>query len=372
MPVLRTELMEVSMGPQHPATHGVLQLLLTTDGEEVVHAKPVIGYLHRCKEKIGQMLPYAQFTPYTDRMDYLAAMNNNWAYAIAVERLAQIEVPERAEYIRVIFGELNRIASHLVAVGTYGLDLGTFTPFLYSFTEREYILDLFELVCGARLTYNYIRIGGVAKDLTPGWEKKCEEFLDRFEPKLTRIDELMGMNFIFMKRTGNVGVLPLDLALAYGITGPMLRASGGNWDLRRDVPYSLYPKFQFNIPIGTGMAGTVGDCFDRYWVRIQEMIECCKIIRQALAGLQEGPVMAKVPKILRPKPGEIYFRMENPRGELGFYVVSDGTPVPYRIKVRGPSFCNLSVIEAMVDHMLVADLAATLGSFDVVMGEVDR
>jgi len=362
----------INMGPQHPSTHGVLNLLLRTDGEEVQEAVPNIGYLHRCAEKIAEHVTYDQFTPYTDRMDYLASMNNNWAWALAVEKLAGIEVPERAEYIRVIVGELNRIASHLVMMGTYGLDLGAFTPFLLTFREREVICDLLEEISGGRLLFGYIRIGGVSDDITPKFVKDCRAFLGQFVPKLDALNELLSYNQIFVRRTADVGVLSAEKAIAYGCTGPILRASGVDWDLRRDEPYSVYDQFDWNVCVGKGDKGTVGDTWDRYMVRVREMYECVKICEQALDAIPEGKFRAKLPRKFKPPAGECYFRAENPRGELAFYIVSNGDTVPERVKVRGPSFCNLSVIHELTRNMLVSDLVAVLGSFDLVMGEVDR
>lgn len=369
---IRTEEMTLNMGPQHPSTHGVLRVVLQTDGELVLRATPHIGYLHRCAEKIAEKIGYRQFTPYTDRLDYLAAMNNNLAFALAVERLGGIDVPARAQYLRVIFAELNRIASHLVATGSYGLDMGAFTPFVYCFREREYIIDLFEAACGARLTYSYITIGGVRDDLPEGWIEKCRAFLDYFEPKIAEYNELLSYNHIFVHRTGKVGVCPPELAVAYGLTGPCLRGSGIAWDLRKVTSYCRYDEFDFDVPVGRGEQGAVGDCWDRYFVRIQEMVQSVRIIRQALNKLAEGPVQAKVPRMLKLPPGEIYFEIENPRGQLGFYLVSDGGISPYRLKIRGPSFCNLSVLPVLARNCLLADIAALLGSLDIVMGEVDR
>jgi NADH-quinone oxidoreductase subunit D len=370
---LRTEEMILNMGPQHPSTHGVLRLLLVTDGEVVSEAEPHIGYLHRCAEKIGENVNYQQFVPYTDRMDYLAGMNCNHAYSHAVERLMGLAIPERAEYIRILVLELNRIASHLVAFGTYGLDIGAFTPFFYAFRERERILDLFEELCGARLTYNYVRIGGVMIDLPPGWLKKVEQFLDYFAPKIKEYDELLSYNKIFIKRTASIGVLPAEIAVAYGVTGPNLRGSGIEWDLRKAEPYSIYDRFQFDVPVGHGEMGTLGDCWDRYMVRIREMKESVKILRQALASIPEGPVMAEeMGKSVKVPAAELYTRVENPRGELGFWVVSGGKDTAIRCKVRAPSFCSMSVFKDLSRGCMIADLVAIIGSFDIVLGEIDR
>ena len=370
---LKADEMLLNMGPQHPSTHGVLRVVIRTDGEIIRSAAPHIGYLHRCKEKIAETVTYPQFIPYTDRMDYLAAMSNNFAFCWAVEKLGGIATTERAEYIRVIVNELQRIASHLVAFGTYGLDLGAFTPFLYSFRERETVLDVFERLCGARLTYSYGRIGGVMRDLDAESIGMIERFLDDFEAKWDEYNALLTTNEIFLKRTANVGVLSAEVAIATGCTGPMLRGSGVKYDIRKDDPYSVYDRFEFDIPVGQGLMGKVGDCWDRYWVRMCEMKESARIIRQAIAGLPDGPHMnPKVGKIIKPAFGEIYFRAENPRGELGFYIVSVGEKKPYRCRVRAPSFCNLSVLGEISRDCLIADMVAIIGSIDIVLGEVDR
>jgi NADH-quinone oxidoreductase subunit D len=369
---LKTDKMKVNMGPQHPSTHGVLRLVVTTDGEIVDAVEPVIGYLHRCKEKCGENLGYPQFMPYTDRLDYLAAMNNNWCYAMAVEKMAGLKIPDRCEYIRVIIGELNRIASHLLAVGTYGLDVGTFSPFLYCFHEREKILDLFEATCGARLTYNYYRIGGLANDLPDGFVPECRKFLDFFETRLDELDNLLSENIIFVKRTANVGVFPAKLAMDHGVTGPNLRASGVPKDLRRNAPYSIYDRLKFDVIVGTGAKGKLGDCWDRYNCRVREMRESVKIVRQCLDQLPAGDYKTKVPPIIKPPKGHYLFKSENPKGELGYYIISDGTPKPYRLRIRAPSFCNLSFLPEVTHGVMIADLIAILGSIDIVLGEVDR
>lgn len=371
-----TEEMLVNMGPQHPATHGVLRVVLRTDGEMVLEAVPHIGYLHRCAEKIGETLAPYQYIPYTDRMDYLAGMNNNLAFAEACEKLSGLdaEVSERAKLIRIIFAELNRIASHLVSFGTYGLDLGAFTPFLYAFREREYILDLFESTCGARLTYSYITIGGVTDDLPDNFIDVTREFLDYFDPKVIEYNNLLSYNHIFVKRTGNVGVISKQDAIDYALSGPVLRGAGVQWDLRK-LPGSGYEDFDFEIPYGTGEKGAVGDCWDRYYVRICEMQESSKIIRQALdrlPGTEGQEVSHKKGKMLKLPADEIYHEIENPRGQLGFMVRGNGSAIPERVKARGPSFCNLSVTERVCKDVLLGDVAAIIGSIDVVMGEVDR
>ncbi len=376
---LCTEEMLINMGPQHPSTHGVLRLVLRTDGEMVLEAVPHIGYLHRCAEKIGENLPPYQYIPYTDRMDYLAGMNNNQAFAVAVERLCGIEVPPRAQVIRVIFAEMNRIASHLVSLGTYGLDMGAFTPFLYCFREREMILDLFEQACGARLTYSYITVGGVHDDLPDGWVNRCSEFLDYFEPKIDDYNNLLSFNHIFVKRTATVGVFTAEDAVAYGLSGPVLRASGLRWDLRKTLPYDGYETYDFEVPIGEpgGTGGVprgvvVGDCWSRYFVRVLEMVQSVRIVRQALDRLPDGSHEAPKMKNLKLPADEVYVEIENPRGQLGFYVQGDGSAIPARVKARGPSFCNLSIMSKACRNVLLADVPAIIGSIDVVMGEVDR
>ncbi|MGE5315327.1 MAG: NADH-quinone oxidoreductase subunit D [Acidobacteriota bacterium] len=370
---LRTEEMILNMGPQHPSTHGVLRLELVVDGEIVVDVIPHLGYLHRCFEKHAEsMTNYQQVVPYVDRMDYVSSMGNEFAYVVAAEKLLKIQVPERVDYIRVIMAELQRIASHQIAIGTYGIDIGAFTPFLFLFRDRERILDLFEEVCGARLLYNYFWIGGLSHDLPPGWIEKAKEFCAYLKPNITELNNLLTYNKIFIERTANVGVLPKDVAINYGCSGPMLRASGVDWDLRRDDPYSAYHKFEWDVCVGRGEAGTVGDCWDRNIVRVHEMEQSLRIIEQALEQIPEGNVQEKLPKRIMPVASEAYARTEAPRGELGFYIVSDGTGSPYRIKARGPSFVNLSVIGEIARGAMIADLVAILGSTDIVLGEVDR
>jgi NADH-quinone oxidoreductase subunit D len=376
---LRTEEMLINMGPQHPSTHGVLRLMLRTDGEMVLETIPHIGYLHRCAEKIGESVAPFQYIPITDRLDYLAAMNNNHTFSIAIEKLAGIDVPERGRYIRIIMAELNRIASHLVSFGSYALDMGAFTPFLYGFREREYILDLFEATCGARLTYSYITVGGPNQDLPEGFVERLNWFLDYFEPKIDEYNNLLSYNHIFVKRTANVGVISPADAIAWGLTGPCLRGSGVKWDLRKCEPYDIYDRFEFDIPVGVNggsdgipRAATVGDSWNRYYVRILEMKQSVRILRQCLKQMPAGDFKAKVPRVLKLPAKEVYFEAENPRGQLGFLVVGDGTAIPRRVKVRGPSFCNLSIASHVCRKVLLADIAAIIGSIDVVMGEVDR
>jgi len=373
---VRTQDMEVNFGPQHPATHGVMRILMRADGELVTGAQPHLGYLHRCAEKIGESVEWLQYLPYTDRYDYLAAMNNNLGYSMAVEAVMGVEIPRRAQMLRVICAELNRIGSHLIAIGTYGLDVGAFTPFLYCFREREWMMALFEKICGARLTYSYIRIGGVFNDAPPGWLEEVGLFCDTFEQKWPEYYDLLILNQIYVKRTANIGVIPRDMALDFGLTGPMLRGSGIDWDLRRDMPYSLYGEIHrdggFQVPIARGEMGTLGDCWDRSWVRMVEMMESIKIVRWCLEHIEEGPVLGDIPKTLKVPPGEAYVGIENPRGELGHYVVSDGNKVAVRVRVRGPSFCNLAVLEDILPGALVGDAIAIIGSTDIVVGETDR
>ncbi|MEW5974729.1 MAG: NADH-quinone oxidoreductase subunit D [Acidobacteriota bacterium] len=366
------EEMILNMGPQHPSTHGVLRLELETDGEIVRRVTPHIGYLHRCFEKHAENIDYPGVIPYTDRMDYVAAMNNSFGYALAVEKLMGIEVNERVKTLRIIMAELNRIASHLLAVGTYGMDIGTFTPFLHCFREREKILDLFEWTCGARLLYNYNWVGGVSHDIPEGFVEKARQFIKEFEPVISEVDELLSYNKIFIERTARVGVLSKELALEYNVTGPNLRGSGVKWDLRKDDPYSGYETYDFEVPVGPGNLGPLGSCWDRYYVRMREMEQSLRILEQALDRLPEGDVQEKVPKRVKPPKGEVYGRSETPRGELGYYIVSDGTINPFRVKVKSPCFTALSVLPVIAKGEMVADIIAIIGSIDIVMGELDR
>ncbi|HZN57511.1 MAG TPA: NADH-quinone oxidoreductase subunit D, partial [Planctomycetota bacterium] len=352
MPDIKTEEMLLNMGPQHPSTHGVFRVVVRTDGEMVLETESHIGYLHRCFEKVAENNNYLQVVPYTDRMDYLCAMANNLGYAQTVEKLMQLQVPERAEHIRVIVTELNRIASHLMAFGTYGMDIGAMTPFLYAFRDREMILKIFEKLCGQRLNYSYVRIGGVTFDITDEIVADIARFCEYFEPSIIKeYNDLLSYNGIFISRTANVGVLPVELAISYGVTGPSLRGSGLKRDLRKDEPSSIYDRFEFDVPVGTGEMGTIGDCWDRYMVRIREMTESVKIIRQALDALPPGEFCDKKAfRGVKPPKGEVYHKVEGARGEVGFYLVSDGTNKPYRVKARGPSFSNISVLDALTSR----------------------
>jgi NADH:ubiquinone oxidoreductase subunit D len=358
----------LNMGPQHPSTHGVFRLVLQLDGETVIAARPVMGYLHRSTEKLGEARTWVQAVTLTDRLDYLAPVSNNLAYALAVEKLTGLEVPERGEYIRVITVELNRLASHLVAIGTFGADVGTwFTPLVYAFREREQILDLMALCAGVRMNPSYVRFGGVARDLTPEFLERARAFVDAMPEKIDEYESLLTNNEIFRARTVGVGYLPPELAKAYSITGPIARASGINYDVRRAEPYGIYDRFDWDVPVRYN-----GDCYDRYLVRVAEMRETVRILKQALADIPEGEFRARLPKVLRPPKGSAYARIEAPKGEIGFFLVSDGTTSPYRFKVRAPSFINLGVLSQLVIGHKVADAVVILGSFDIVMGEVDR
>jgi NADH-quinone oxidoreductase subunit D len=379
---LKAEEMLLNIGPQHPATHGILRLEVITDGELVVDVVPHLGYLHRCFEKHAESLSYSQIIPYVDRMDYLAAMNSEHAFVMGVEQMLGLtnQLPLRVEYIRVLVSELNRLASHFLAVGTYGVDLGTFTPFLWLMRDREHILRLLEWLCGARMLYNYIWIGGLYYDLPVGFEEKCGELIHYLKPKLTEIDRLIIDNNIFIKRTANVGVLPLDLAINYGVSGPMLRASGLRLDLRRVDGYSVYPALEFEVPIGQGKMGQVGDCWDRTWVRMQECRASMQIIEQCLCRLTgdfkrtpDFNSQQMVPKKIRTLAQDLYVRAENPRGELGFFFRATARgDRPFRCKARAPSFSNLSVLPEIARGHLLSDLISIVGSIDIVLGEIDR
>lgn len=366
------EEMVLNMGPQHPSTHGVLRLELETDGEVVRNVIPHIGYLHRCFEKHAENIDYPGVIPFCDRMDYIASMNNSLGYALAVEKLMGLEVNERVKTLRVLMAELNRIASHLLSVGTYAMDIGSFTPFLHCFREREKVLDLFEWLCGARLLYNYNWVGGVSHDIPEGFEAKTREFLGQFEPVIAELDKLLSYNKIFLERTAAVGIISEEQALSHNVTGPNLRGSGIAWDLRKEEPYCGYETYDFEVPVGLGEHGPLGSCWDRYHVRVREMEQSLKLIRQALDRLPEGDVHEHIPRRVRPAKSEVYDRTETPRGELGYYLVSDGKLMPFRVKVKSPCFTVLSLLPAIAKGGMVADIIAIIGSIDIVMGEIDR
>lgn len=363
-----SEELVVNIGPSHPSTHGVCRVVVTLDGEIVRHAEVVIGHLHRGIEKMAENRTYLQVVPLTDRLDYVGSMYANWAYCRAVERLAGIRVPERAEYIRVIVCELQRIASHMMAIGSTGADTGAFTAFMYAFAQREQVVDLFEALCGARLTYNYVRPGGVSMDTPEGWTDRVREFCRTHPSAMVEFDSLLLGNVIARQRLKGIGVLSATDAVAWGASGPVARGSGVDWDLRRDDPYSVYPRLDFDVPVGEN-----GDSYDRARVRVWECIESCRIIEQALDQMEPGRVKAEaVPRLLAPRPGEAYDHIESARGSLGVYLVSDGTPRPYRMKVRSPAFCNLALLPLLAEGHTLSDLVVILGSLDPVFGEVDR
>ncbi len=361
-----TELV-LNMGPQHPSTHGVLRVILRLDGERVRGTECVIGYLHRGVEKIAENRTYQQFAPYVDRMDYVASVSNGLGYCLAVEKLQNVEAPPRAQAVRVILTELNRIASHLLWLGTHALDIGAITPLFYVMREREDILNIYEKYCGARLTTHAFRIGGLQYETYEGFERECLAFCEAFRPKVDEYEELLTGNRIWKERLTNVGVLTGEECKQYGVTGPLLRAAGVKWDIRKALPYSGYEKYDFEIPTRVN-----GDTYDRYIVRMQEMRQSARIVEQAVGDLPAGPIMAKVPKVLKPPVGEVYVSIEAPKGELGYLVVSDGTTQPYRVRVRPPSFINLQALDRMVHGALIADIVAIIGTIDIVLGEVDR
>ncbi len=367
---LGTERLEVAFGPHHPSTHGVFRMDVVLEGEKIVSLKPVFGYLHRNHEKIGESVSYLGIIPYTDRLDYLCSPTSNWGFVLACEKLAGLEAPERAQYIRVILAELTRLVNHTCLAGFLAQDLGAMgTPLMYAFRERENILDLFESLTGARMMVNYFRFGGCRCDLPEGWLQGVSRVLDAYSKFLDEFEALLTGNEILLQRTQGVGVLKADLAINAGITGPCLRASGVNYDLRKVDAYGIYSRFPFRVPIGEH-----GDCFDRYMVRILEMRESIGILRQAVREIPAGPIMDAKAKTrsIRPKAGEVYGRIESPKGELGFYLIADGSPSPYRYRIRPPSFINLTVLEEMCLGLTVADAVAILGSIDIVLGEVDR
>jgi NADH-quinone oxidoreductase subunit D len=386
------QFMTINMGPQHPATHGVLRLVLELDGEVIVKVTPHIGHLHRGVEKLAESKTYHQVIPLTDRLDYTNAMGNNLAYVLAVEKLLGIEIPRRAQYLRVIMAELQRIAAHLIWLGTHVLDIGAITPIFYTFREREEVLRIFEEVAGGRLTPTYLRIGGVSKDLPDGMEEKIRAFVQMFPEHIREYETLLTQNLIWLNRTKEIGVLSKEDAINWGVTGPTLRASGVKWDVRKAFPYSSYEEFNFDIPIGS-----VGDVYDRYVVRLREMEWSNSIVRQALERLPKGPVLTDDPRIglppkdavqkdiaalirqfkivsegFYPPKGEVYASVESAKGELGFYVVSDGSPHPFRVRIRPPSFLNLGALAKMIEGGLIADVVSTIGSIDIVLGEIDR
>ncbi len=364
---LKTEEVTLNMGPQHPSTHGALRLILKLDGERVVSAQPDFGYVHRGMEKMGEALTYPQYIFLSDRIDYLSAFFNEWAYCLASEKLGQVEVPRRAEYLRVIVSELMRITSHLIWLGAMGMDLGAFTPLTYTFREREMVLDLFEALCGQRMTFNYMRIGGVSRDLPAGFVEKTRAFLKYFEKMPDLYDDLLSKNPIFIARMKNVGVMSADLANAFAVTGPNLRGSGVALDLRQSEPYSVYPDFKFQV-----ITRPEGDSLARYQVRVEEMRQSAAIIAQALDGLPEGEIVSKVPRVFKPPKGEAYARVESCRGIQGFYLVSDNTTKPTRCRIRVPSFANLAVMPTLLKGVHVADVVAIMGSIDFIVPEIDR
>ena len=365
--VLGADELILNMGPQHPSTHGVLRVKLKLDGERVVGSECMIGYLHRGVEKIAEHRSYQQFAPYVDRMDYVAAVSNGLGYCEAVEKLLGTEAPPRAKVVRTILTELQRIASHLVWLGTHALDIGALTPVFYCFREREEILKIFEKYCGARLTTHAFRIGGLQYETYDGLEQDVKRFCQDFVKKVDEYEQLLTENHIWVGRTKGVGVLSAEDAIALGVSGPVLRASGVKWDLRKALPYAAYDQYDFIIP-----SGAHGDTYDRYLVRMEEMRQSNRICLQAIENIPSGPIMARIGKVLKPAPGEIYHSIEAPKGELGYYIVSDGTTQPYRVRVRPPSFINLQAFDKMARGALVADVVAIIGTIDIVLGEVDR
>ena len=359
--------MMLNMGPQHPATHGVFRMVLTVDGERVADVTPHIGYLHRGSEKLAENESYGQVVTLFDRLDYVSNLNNELIFCRAAERLMAVEPPERAQYIRTILAELNRLASHLLFLGTYAIDLGGMTPIMYGFRERERIQNLFESVTGARMMHNFIRIGGVKEDVPPGFAPRVRALLDDVERGVDEIDRLLTFNEVFLARTRGVGVIDAPTAVSCGLTGPSLRASGVAYDVRKDYPYEAYSYLSYKVPIGEN-----GDCWDRYYMRVLECRESASMVRQCLDQMEDGPVAAQMRRIARPPKGEVYTHGENPRGDIGVFLVSDGTDKPYRVKVRAPSFCNLVALRPMMRNAYIADAVAILGSLDIVLGEVDR
>lgn len=365
--MIRTEELLLNVGPQHPSTHGVFRIIVKLDGEVITEATPVMGYLHRGTEKLAEELTYTQIIPYTDRMDYVSAMTNNYVLCHAVETMMGLAVPERAEFLRLIVMELQRVASHLVWWGTYLLDIGAMSPFLYAFRDRETIINLFNELCGARLTYNYMRVGGVKWDATEAWLDKVRDFIPYMEKKLVEYDNLVSGNEIFLARIRGVGRYDAETAIDYGLSGANLRCTGINWDLRRAKPYSLYDRFEFDVPVRRN-----GDCHDRYLIRLEEIRQSLRILKQALAQFPSGgETMGKVPRVIRPPAGEVYVGIESPRGEIGCHIVSKGKQEPYRLKFRRPSFVNLQILPKLLVGETMTNLITILGGIDIVVGEVD-
>jgi NADH-quinone oxidoreductase subunit D len=365
--LIRTEELLLNVGPQHPSTHGVFRIIVKLDGEVITEATPVVGYLHRGTEKLAEDLTYTQIIPYTDRMDYVSAMTNNYVLVHAVETLMQLEIPERAQYLRLIVMELQRVASHMVWWGTYLLDIGAMSPFLFAFRDREIIINLFNELCGARLTYNYMRVGGVKWDAPEGWIEKVRDFIPYMREKLKEYDTLVSGNEIFLGRIKGVGQYDAQTAIDYGLSGANLRSTGVKWDLRKDQPYSIYDRFQFDVPVGK-----TGDCYDRYLVRLEEIHQSLRILEQAVEQFpSDGDIMGKAPRILRAPEGEVYVRIESPRGEIGCHIVSKGKDKPYRLKFRRPSFVNLQILPKLLVGQSMTNLITILGGIDIVLGEVD-
>jgi NADH-quinone oxidoreductase subunit D len=369
---IQTEEMMLNMGPQHPSTHGVIRFVVKSDGEVMSEAIPDVGFLHRSLEKIGEICDYNGYMPYTDRVDYVSAMNANLGYAMVVEKLLGTEIPRRAEFLRVISSEFNRIISHLLSIGTLAMDVGAATPFIHTLKEREKVNNLMEALCGQRLTYNYVRIGGVGYDMPPAFTEESLAFLDQFDPQVDEFERLVNDNKIFIERLANVGVISAEDAIAFNLAGPNLRGSGVNFDLRRAIPYSIYPELEFDVPLGHGEKGTVGDSFDRFVCRVREIKQCIHILRQCFARIPEGPIMGKVPATIKPPVGEAYVRTESSRGDIGYYLMSDGSPHAFRLKIRTGSFTAMSIIEKISRGMMIADLVTFIASLDVVAPEIDR
>lgn len=365
--VLDTQVLEINMGPQHPSTHGVLRVKLQLDGEKVVDADCIIGYLHRGIEKISENRSYIECVPYYDRTDYIAAVSNVYGYLLGVEKMMGIEVPERARYIRVMMTEFNRIASHLLWLATHAIDIGAMTVFLYCFREREEILKLFESLFGARLTTHAFRVAGLWKDLPPGFEQAARKFIDEFPDRVDEYEQLLTHNRIWMDRTQGIGVISGEEAIEWGLSGPVLRGSGVDYDVRKARPYGGYEDFEFDVPLGKN-----GDTYDRYLIRIEEMRQSLRIIQQTLDRLPDGPVRGKAPRILKPAVGEYFSTIEGPRGELGYYIVSDGSAQPFRVRIRPPTFISLQALRTLVKGHLMADVVAIIGTLDIVLGEIDR